>query len=487
MKDIALLIAILSFVGHIPANCQVLTEKRPNILWIVMDDVGIEFPYFGHDVIETPNIDRLVNEGTLFTHAIVTAPVCSPSRSAMITGMYQTTIGANNHVSGRGEHRISLPAQVKLVPELFREAGYYVTNGDYPFNGDALGKADYNFDWDTMVYSSNDWKHRAPGQPFFAQVQLLGGKNRDKKGWLDVSRKELGNLTDTGRIQLPPYYPRDPVILKDWGEYLDCIRYTDKQIGEILERLSDEGELDNTVIILMGDNGISHARGKQFLYDEGIRTLFVVKGPGIGAGQVRNDMIEHIDMAAISLAAADLEVPDWMQGKNVFDRRYRKRQFVYAARDRCGEAVDRIRAVRSERFKYIRNADGERPHLQPSNYKDAKAIIRQLRSLHAEGRLNTLQEKLLFAPQRPEEELYDLKKDPFELVNLAYDRKYQRTLAKFRQALENWSTKTGDPDPETFAIYELEMKNQIERTRPGEARDQVIKNVEWYKQQLKTN
>src|SRR5690606_19171351 len=141
---------------------------------------------------------------------------------------------------------------------------------------------------------------------------------------------------------LPPYYPRDPVILKDWGEYLDCIRYTDKQIGEILERLSDEGELDNTVIILMGDNGISHARGKQFLYDEGIRTLFVVKGPGIGAGQVRNDMIEHIDMAAISLAAADLEVPDWMQGKNVFDRRYRKRQFVYAARDRCGEAVDRI-------------------------------------------------------------------------------------------------------------------------------------------------
>ncbi len=325
----------------------------PSILWINMDDVGCELPCYGNKTIQTPNMDRLVREGTKFTHAFLTAPVCSTSRSAMITGMYQTTIGANHHVSGRGDHRIELPAGVEPVPAIFQRAGYYTCNGDYPAKSKALGKTDYNFEWDHKIYDSNDWAGRKPGQPFFAQIQLWGGKNRNDDGsWYRTKAlKALGTLTKPEAVSLPPYYPRDPVLLEDWAQYLDSIRLCDQQIGAILQRLEAEGILDQTIIILMGDNGISHARGKQFLYDEGIKMPFIVRGPGITPGAVRSDLIEHIDMAATSLGWAGLPVPKWMQGSDVFSKNSQKRTAVFAARDRCGETADRIRSVRTEKFK----------------------------------------------------------------------------------------------------------------------------------------
>ena len=190
-----------------------------------------------------------------------------------------------------------------------------------------------------------------------------------------MAPKALGTLTKPEDVTLPPYYPRDPVLLEDWAQYLDCIRFCDQQVGEILQRLETEGILDQTIIILMGDNGISHARGKQFLYDEGIRTPFIVRGPGIARGTVRNDLIEHIDMAATSLAWAGLPVPSWMQGRDIFAKDYPRRDAVFAARDRCDETVDRIRSVRTEQFKYIRNFHPQRPMLQPNDYKDAKPIL----------------------------------------------------------------------------------------------------------------
>ncbi len=348
----ALLLAPLALLHAADASAP---PVEPNILWIVMDDVGAEFPCYGEKKIQTPNIDRLAREGTRFDRAFLTASVCSPSRSAMITGMYQTTIGAHHHRSGRGTEKIVLPAGVEPLPALFQRAGYHTSNGDYPAKGKRLGKTDYNFEWDPKIYDDCDWSGRKPGQPFFAQIQLWGGKNRNDNGrWnREVAPKALGMLTRPEDVSLPPYYPRDPVLLEDWAQYLDCIRLCDQQVGEILQRLETEGLLDQTFIILMGDNGISHARGKQFLYDEGIRTPFIVRGPGVARGAVRSDLIEHIDMAATSLARAGQPVPSWMQGRDVFAKDYSRRDAVFAARDRCGETVDRIRSVRTEQFKYI--------------------------------------------------------------------------------------------------------------------------------------
>ena len=353
----------------ISSSAALQGTENPNILWLVIDDMGIEMSCYGEKAIQPPNIDRLASEGMRFSNAFVTATVCSPVRSAMITGMYQTTIGAHEHQSGRGSRKIHLPSDVIL----------------------------------------------------------------------------------------PPYYPRDSIILDDWAQYLDCVRLTDKQVGEIIQRLEDEGILDNTLIILMGDGGISHARGKQFLYDEGIRTPFIVRGPGITKNSLRHDLIEHIDMAAISLAFAGIEVPSWMQGRDVFSKYYQKREAIFSARDRCGETVDRIRAVRTDRFKYIRNFYPDRPHLQPTNYKDSKSIIIRLRELYDMGKLDILQQKLLFAPSRKPEELYDIQVDPFETINLADDPWYADTLRKMRLMLEQWSHNTHDPPPESPEIYEIEI------------------------------
>jgi arylsulfatase A-like enzyme len=452
---------------------------RPNILWIVMDDVGREFPCYGEKAIQTPHIDRLVREGLKFDRAFLTAPVCSTMRSALITGMYQTTIGAHHHQSGRDQHKIALPPGVEPVPAIFRRAGYYTSNGPYPAKGRAAGKTDYNFTWDPKIYDGHDWAGRRPGQPFFAQLQLWGGKNRNDNGtWhREQAPRELGNLTPPESVQLPPYYPSDPLILQDWAAYLDCLRYCDVLVGRILRRLEEEGILEQTLVVLLGDNGVSHARGKQFLYDEGIHTPCIVRGPGVARGAVRTDLIEHIDLAATSLAFAGVGVPAWMQGRDIFARAYQPRDAVFGARDRCGETVDQIRSVRTARFKYIRNFFPDRPLLQPSNYKDTKEIIQRLRALHAAGSLSSLQEEILFAPRRAPEELYDVQADPFELRNLATEPEHHATLLTLRARLESWQRETHDPGPESPAILAQEMAYQISRTKPGPERESVERTV----------
>lgn len=315
---------------------------RPNVVWIVVDDMSANFSCYGERTIRTPHVDRLAAEGTRFSRAFVTAPVCSPCRSAMITGCYQTTIGAHHHRSGRGELKIRLPGEVVPVPVLFQKAGYYTCIGGFNATGGKLGKTDYNFEWDRAMYDGNDWAGRKPGQAFFMQVQLHGGKHRGQrpnKAWQARALKELGSNTKTDDVKPPPYYPRDPVILQDWADYLDCCRFTDKEVGDVMARLEKEKLLDETVVIFMTDHGISHARGKQFLYDEGTHVPFVVRGPGIPRGAVRDDLIEHIDMVPTSLAVAGIPIPKWVQGRDVFAKDYAKRDAVFAARDRCDVRV----------------------------------------------------------------------------------------------------------------------------------------------------
>jgi arylsulfatase A-like enzyme len=460
-------------------------SARPNIVWIVVDDMSANFSCYGEPLIHTPHVDRLAREGTRFSHAFVTAPVCSPCRSALITGCYQTTIGAHHHRSGRGKLRIRLPAGIVPVPELFRRAGYYTCIGGYNASGTQLGKTDYNFDWDPAMYDGNDWSGRRPGQPFFMQVQLHGGKYRGQglaPEWTERVRKTLGPPTDPASVILPPYYPRDRVLLEDWARYLDCCRMTDLEVGEVLTRLEREELLDQTIVVFMTDHGISHARGKQFLYDEGLHIPLIVRGPGIPADCVRDDLVEHIDLAATSLAWAGIEIPASLQGRDVFAKGYVERDAVFAARDRCDETVERLRSVRTMRYKYIRNYLPSRPHLQPNHYKDSKAIVRRLRELHSMGQLNELQDRLLFRATRGSEELYDLAVDPHETHNLAESAEHQEILASMRKKLSDWETKTHDQgrNPESAEMYDSDMAVYLNDRGPSrsEALETLRKNIE---------
>ncbi len=489
-------IFVTATAATIPARATLPTQaERPNILWIVVDDMSANFGCYGETAVETPNVDRLAAEGTRFSRAYVTAPVCSTCRSAMITGMYQTTIGAHHHRSGRGRIAIHLPDEVTPVPRLFQEAGYFTCIGsglpgkDHrgvaigPGNqrgrgaaGKRLGKTDYNFQWDLDMYDSNDWADRGEGQPFFMQVQLHGGKLRGDSAETNRqlatrAREELGSATDPSDVQLPPYYPRDPVLLEDWAAYLDSVRLTDHHVGQVLDRLRREQLLDNTLIIFMTDHGISHARGKQFLYNEGAEIPFVVRGPGVAAGSVRDDLIMHIDMAALSLAAAGIEIPSVMQGRDILAEDYRARIVVFAARDRCDETVERIRSVRTNAFLYIRNFYPNRPHLQPNAYKDKKAIVRKLRQLHDEKQLDEVSERVLFSETRAAEELYQYQEDSWQVVNLADDPKYQETLARHRELLDHWIERTGDPGAESEEMYDSDMEEYLKKANPDVARN----------------
>jgi arylsulfatase A-like enzyme len=275
---IAALVSFAFLSVHVTILCAGQAQPRPNIVWIFVDDVSVNFSCYGETAIQTPNVDRLAREGTRFSRAFVTAPVCSPCRSALITGCYQTTIGAHHHRSGRGVEKIHLPAHVEPAPALFQRAGYYTCiSGPLPADGKPnrrLGKTDYNFEWDKAIYDSADPSGRKPGQPFFLQVELHGGKYRGANQaqydqWAKRVFRELGSNVSTGAVVLPPYYPRDPVILEDWARYLDSVRYTDKEVGDVVARLEREGILDQTIVCFMTDHGISHARGSSFCTTRG--------------------------------------------------------------------------------------------------------------------------------------------------------------------------------------------------------------------------
>jgi len=467
---------------------------RPHVLWFVVDDMSANFSCYGETLVQTPHVDRLAREGTRFAHAFVTAPVCSPCRSALITGMYQTAIGAHHHRSGRGSLKIVLPKEVVPLPRLFQQAGYYTCIGDglsgredggRGAGAGGLGKTDYNFQWPSSMYDGPDWATRSDGQPFFMQVQLPGGKLRDGKAEnaLQVARRcqeTFGRATDPSAVVLPPYYPRDPVLLRDWAAYLDAVRLTDQHVGRVLTRLEQEGLLDRTVIFFMTDHGISHARGKQFLYNEGTHVPLVVRGPGIPAGQVRDDLVEHIDLAATSLGLAGIPLPASMQARDLFAAGYVPRDAVFAARDRCDETVDRIRSVRTDRFLYIRNFHPGRPLLQPNAYKDGKPTIQRLRELHTAGALDPLADRLLFSPTRPREELYDWKRDPWQVTNLADDPAHRENLAQLRNRLDRWMAETRDPGPEPEAMYDSDMRVYVGRGHPD-----VEKNIAWMRRRAR--
>ena len=398
--------------------------------------------------------------------------------------MYQTSIGAHHHRSGRGELKIQLPSHVKLIPEYFQEAGYWTCNMGTPNGSPKLGKTDYNFEWDEAVYNGSDWADRKPAQPFFAQIQLHGGKLRSGKNWQQRVNEKLGSATDPADVKLPPYYPDDKVLREDWAAYLDTVRWTDHEVGELIARLKKEQILDETYIFLITDHGISHARGKQFCYQEGMHIPLIVHGPGLFGNVVRDDVVLQIDMAASSMGFAGIEIPDYLQSKNLFADDYRARDYVVSARDRCDETVDRIRGVTNGRFKYIRNFHHERPYLQPNAYKDAKPILIRLNELAdagkaeqtpnvADGRQSS-QRRIVRHAERPMGTQEGLAGDPY----------YSDMLERMRGNLHEWIETTGDlgAQPEG-KMYDSDMAvylNTIKRRHPDRA-DIIQRNIDQMK------
>ncbi len=424
------------------------TKTSPNILWIYIEDMNPSLGCYGDTTVPTPNMDALSKRGVLFERCYVTAGVCSPTRSAIITGRMQTTIGAHNHNSAYNKDTpVHLPRYLRgnTLPELFRQNGYETFN---------QGKDHYNFTYDRKQLYSNvkskknarrPWRDLADTtKPFFGQIQVSGGKYV----FFDEQFKRLKENTSTEAAAktLPPYYPHDTVILKHWAMHYDCIKLTDDRIGQIMADLKSDGLLENTIVICFSDHGCYMPRHKQFCYEGGLHVPLMIVAPNEFAKweveSRRSDLVSSLDISATSLAFAGIEVPAWYDGKNMFAEDF-NRDVVYAAKDRMDFTIDRVRALRtSDNFKYIRNFYTDRPYMQ-LNYRHGREYMVRMEELFLQGKLSTVQARF-WSNYRPAEELYDLNSDPHEIDNLAHKPSHQKELGKYRAQLERWIKETDD-------------------------------------------
>lgn len=472
---LGLLVLFSACAGWCPAS----EPKKPNFLWLIAEDMGPHLSCLGTPEVWTPNLDRLAREGMLFTRCFTTAPVCSPSRSAFMTGMYQTTINAHQHRSHRDDG-FTLPPGVRLATDWMRDLGYFTANlRHFPAGIDlgpsvlnvGTGKTDWNFTYYGQPFDSDRWDDLKRHQPFYAQINFYESHRPFRSP----------RRADPSKVQIPPYYPDHPVTREDWAKYLDAISELDTKVGAIVQLLQRDGLADNTVIFFFADNGQAHVRGKQFCYDSGLHVPLIIYWPkGLPAphhfqpGKRSDQLLSAIDLLPTMLTLAGGKKPLLMQGR-VFlgDQADPPRQYVFAARDRCDETVFRFRTVRDSRYRYIRNYTPDRPFLQPNAYKEKQyPVWNLLKQLDMQGQLTPLQ-KFLTAPTMPAEELYDTLTDPHETQNLVHSPlpEHQQALQRLRTALEVWLVETDDqgrfPEPPEIARNRGATKPGTNPNRPA--------------------
>lgn len=427
-------------------------QRRPNVLYVILEDIGPSFACYGEQLIKTPVLDRIASQGIRFTNTFCTGPVCSASRSALMTGCYQIATGAHNHRTAAWNKR-PLPAPIQHICDWFRAAGYFTCNlqpaqkTGQPAGANGSGKLDLNFATATPKpnnpYDGIDWNERAKDQPFFAHITI--NETHTGEGWVIARKQPKSELVAPEQLKLPPYYPDHPTARDDYANYLDSIHLVDGYVAQLLARLERDGLADNTVVVISSDHGPLF-RGKQFVYDNGLRIPLVVRFPdGRRAGAVDDQLVSGVDIAPTLLGIAGIELPPGAtHGRDVLAPATPRREHIFAARDRMDDSTDRMRAVRTTRFKYIRNYFPMIPYMQRNGYKEHNYPTWNLvKKLAREGKLTP--EAALFAAERkPIEELYDLATDPHEVKNLAADPAHLDTLKKLRALLDDWIRDTGD-------------------------------------------
>ncbi len=447
----------------VAATLFAAAPARPNILWLIGEDLSPDLGCYGNRDVRTPNLDGLASQGRLYRHAYSTAPVCSPSRSAFCTGMYQIAFVAQHHRSHRDDGH-KLPAGIRIISDRLREAGYFTANvvqlpASAGFRG--TGKTDWNFCHDSKPYDSTKWNDLKSHQPFYAQVNFQETHR--------IYKKAAQNPTDSAKLSLPPYLPDHPVAREDWALYHDSMMALDAKVGVVLDLLEKDGLRDNTIVFFFGDNGRECFRGKCTAYEAGCAVPLMVRWPALCPPRSSSDeLVSLIDVTATTLALAGVMLPKEMHGQPFLGPSSKRREFIFTARDRLDESLDRVRTVRDARFKLIRNFEPQRPYIQPMPYLDRTnpnyALMRQLQ---AEGKLNAAQMKFM-AASRPVEELYDLQNDPFELKNLVESQEHRETLARLRTGLNQWIEQTNDSgripeDSEARRRILEEHKKKMER------------------------
>jgi arylsulfatase A-like enzyme len=474
MRDYLFFLIII--VHCFSCNTKNLKEQqnsdRPNILWITCEDITTMLGCYGDPLASTPNIDNLASKGVLFKNAYSTAPVCSPARSCLVSGVYATSLGTQNLRSD-----FIIPGFIRTLPHLLREEGYYCSN-NY--------KEDYNF-YDSTIWdeSSHDahWRNRPTGKPFFSvfnfetthQSQIFGDDESfyNKYGRLLTDEER----TKPEEINLQPYFFDSPEVRKLWARYYDLVTIMDRSVGDILKQLEEDGLHENTIVFFYSDHGTGMPRAKRALYNSGVKVPFIVYVPEkykhilpYPPGSETEDIVSFVDLPPTILNFLGITIPGYMQGKPFLGESVEGREFAFASSDRVDEAFEISRTVKSKKFSYIRNFLPHLPLIQPNYYTDQSEIMQELLRLKGITEM-TEEQRSMWLPRRFPEELFDLENDPFETNNLAADPAYRDVLLKMRSELRGWLIETHDTGliPEGYLLancstttaYEIARSNQF--------------------------
>lgn len=451
MTNIRYLLIIILCAG---VDLCVRAQERPNILWIVSEDNSPFLGCYGDTFATTPRLDKLASEGVRYKRAFSTAPVCAPSRSTLITGVFPTSMGTEHMRS-----QYPLPDLIRLFPEYLREAGYYTTNN---------AKTDYNLSplegrmeaaWDESSNKAT-YKNRKPGQPFFAVFNTAISHESSIHTPLDTL------MHDPKQVPIPAYHPRTPEMKHDWAQYYDRITQMDTWVGGILDELEREGLAENTIVFYYSDHGGVLGRSKRFLYESGLHVPLIVRfpkkyahlAPG-GPGTWQDRIVSFIDFAPTVLSLAGIPVPEYMQGQPVVGKQSDEQaEYAFSFRGRMDERFDLSRSVRDAKFRYTRNFMPHKIYGQYIEYLWRAPSMPSWEKAYQQGALNAAQ--TAFWEPKPFEELYDTDIDPDNVHNLATDPSYREVLERMSNALVNWMVTSKDvgliPEPMMADISDIE-------------------------------
>jgi len=439
-----IVLASLILVGGCSNKQKTSNTVKPNIVWIVCEDISPTLPIYGDHTAKTPNLDKLANESVVYDNAFAPVGVCAPTRSSIITGMYPTSIGTMNMRTGKDVHSWGkrkyaksipivdikgdsiiqysavIPPLVKCFTEYLRADGYYCTNNQ---------KTDYQFAAPITAWDENNakahWRNTPKETPFFSVFNI--GITHESQLW-----KQTSELTvDPKTVPVPPYLQDTETARKDIARHYSNVELMDIEVGKIIQQLKDDGLYDSTIIFFYSDHGGPLPRQKRAILDSGLKVPFMIKGIGSVEKGRTDRLISFTDLAPTILSLVNIKPPQHMDGK-AFSGTYesKARDYVYGSSDRFDESSDRIRSIRNKRYLYLRNYFPEKIKYKDIGYRKNIPMMNELLDLKDQEQLNKIQ--LDWFSTKTTEELYDCEKDPFNLVNLAENDAYQEILNQFR-------------------------------------------------------
>ena len=437
----------------------IFPDGRPNILVIMADDMSLRINALGDKTAITPNLDELVKNGTSYMNAFTTAGVCACSRSALLTGKNQISIGSMHMrtSSGGSVPYLAVPeAHIKAFPEILRKHGYFTfTNDklDYQFSGIFPGSGPF-----TIWNSEKDkfgWKNRKNSEPFFGMINLIitheSGIFRGKMNSVDTQAIKLMQQTrqmlyeapiKPENVIVPPFLPDTSEVRKDIARAYNNIYILDIEVKEIIDQLKKDNILDDTIIIFTSDHGDGLPRYKRELFDTGINVPFIILVPKKFSswqkpGKKIYDLVSFLDIAPTVLDLAGVSIPSYMDGKSIFGSE--KNDYIFAARDRLDSFKGKTRAVRNKDYKFIKNYSLGIVGAQKLSFRENLMSMKELRKMYENNELNEIQK--IWLELIPELQLYDLNEDPYEINNLAYDPNYKEKVLLLENVLEQWIEK----------------------------------------------